>query len=114
VAVSLTAGICEEVLFRGDFIWSFEPWLGWWGAAGLSLPFFAAAHAYQGLNGAIRCAIVGAVLTLVVAIFGSLLPAIALHAVIDIGSGTIAWLALSGMFVEGKGPEAGGSESRGP
>ncbi len=48
VGVSLTAGICEEFLFRGYFIWTFERWLGWWGAAALSIPFFAALHAYQG------------------------------------------------------------------
>ncbi len=37
---------------------------------------------------------VGAFFTLVVAIFVSLWPAIALHALIDLGQGTIAWLAL--------------------
>jgi membrane protease YdiL (CAAX protease family) len=92
--VSLTAGFCEEFLYRGYFIWAFSPWLGWWGAAALSLPFFAVAHVYQGWNGVLRTGMVGALLTLVVAIFGSLWPAIALHALIDLGSGTIAWLAL--------------------
>ena len=29
--VSLTAGFCEEFLYRGYFIWAFAPWLGWWG-----------------------------------------------------------------------------------
>jgi hypothetical protein len=37
---------------------------------------------------------VGAFFTLTVAIFGSLWPAIALHALVDLGSGTIAWLTL--------------------
>ena len=78
--VSLTAGFCEEFLFRGYFIWALAPWLGWWGAAALSLLIFASGHAYQGWNGALRTGIVGAIFTLVVAIFGSLWPAIALHA----------------------------------
>jgi hypothetical protein len=94
--VSLTAGFCEEFLFRGYFIWVFAPWLGWWGAAALSLLFFALGHVavYQGWNGALRTGIVGAFFTLVVAIFDSLWPAIALHALLDLGQGLIAWLAL--------------------
>ncbi|MCI0376926.1 MAG: CPBP family intramembrane metalloprotease [Gemmataceae bacterium] len=42
--VSLTAGFCEEFLFRGYFIWVFAPWLGWWGAAALSVLIFAILH----------------------------------------------------------------------
>ena len=94
VAVSLTAGFCEEFLFRGYLIWAFAPLLGWWGAAALSLSVFAAAHAYQGKAGAIRSGLAGGVLTLLVALSGSLVPAIVLHALIDILSGVIAWLVL--------------------
>jgi uncharacterized protein len=92
--VSLTAGFCEEFLFRGYFIWALTPSLGWWGAAALSLLIFASGHAYQGWNGALRTGVVGAFFTLVVAISGSLWPAIALHALLDLGQGIIAWLAL--------------------
>ena len=92
--VSLTAGFCEEFLYRGYFVWVFAPWLGWWGAAALSLPFFAIGHLYQGWKGVLRTGVVGALLTLVVAIFGSLWPAIALHALNDFGAGVIAWRAL--------------------
>lgn len=94
--VSLTAGFCEEFLFRGYFIWFFTPWLGWWGAAALSLVIFAIGHVgvYQEWSGALRTGIVGALFTLVVAIFDSLWPAIALHALFDLGQGMIAWLAL--------------------
>jgi membrane protease YdiL (CAAX protease family) len=100
IAVSLTAGFCEEFVFRGYLIWAFQPWLGWWGAAGLSLLAFVAAHAYQGVAGLLRVGLVGAVLTLVVAIFGSLWPAIALHALLDIGSGVAAWLVLREEVIE--------------
>lgn len=92
--VALTAGFCEEFLYRGYFIWVFAPWLGWWGAAALSVLFFAAGHAYQGWKGVLQTGIVGTIFTLVVATFGSLWPAIALHAIVDLGSGVIAWLAL--------------------
>jgi uncharacterized protein len=107
--VSLTAGFCEEFLYRGYFIWVLSPWLGWWGAAALSLAFFAVAHVYQGWNGVLRTGLVGTFLTLVVAMLGSLWPAIALHALVDLGAGVIAWLALregsaGGDVVEGERP----------
>lgn len=92
--VSVTAGFCEELLYRGYFIWAFSPWIGWWGAAALSLPFFAVAHLYQGWSGSLRTGAVGAVFTLIVAIFDSLWPAIALHAFVDLSTGMMAWLAL--------------------
>jgi uncharacterized protein len=92
--LSLTAGCCEEFLFRGYFIWALAPWLSWWGAAALSLLIFAAWHAYQGWNGVFRTAVVGAVLTLVLALTGSLWHGIILHTLIDLGSGIMAWLAL--------------------
>lgn len=92
--VALTAGFCEEFLFRGYFIWVFRPWLGWWGAGALSLLIFASAHAYQGWNGALRTGVVGLLFTLVVAITHSLWPAIVLHFLLDLGMGIIAWLAL--------------------
>ena len=93
-AVSLTAGFCEEFLYRGYFIWALAPWLGWWGAAALSLALFAIGHAYQGWNGVLRTGIVGLLFTLVVVISNSLWPAIVLHAVVDLGGGMMAWLAL--------------------
>jgi membrane protease YdiL (CAAX protease family) len=94
VGVSLTAGFCEEFLFRGYVIWALARWLGWWGAAALSLALFASGHAYQGWNGAVRTAVVGAVYTLVLALCGSLWPGIVLHALADVSSGIMAWLAL--------------------
>jgi CAAX protease family protein len=92
--VSLTAGFCEEFLFRGYFIWVLSPWLGWWGAAALSLLIFASGHAYQGRSGVIRTGVAGLIFTLVVGILDSLWPAIVLHFLLDLGMGIIAWLAL--------------------
>jgi len=94
VALSLTAGFCEEFVFRGYLLWVFQPVLGLWGAAAVSGAVFAAAHAYQGAKGILATGIVGAVLTLIVLVSGSLLPAMAVHALIDIGQGVIAWLVV--------------------
>ena len=60
----------------------------------------------QGVNGILSTGIVGTLLTLVVLIFGSLWPAIALHALVDIGSGLVAWLALRQVQGEGVTVEA--------
>jgi membrane protease YdiL (CAAX protease family) len=103
--VSWTAGFCEEFLFRGYFIWVLSPWLGWWGAAALALLIFASGHAYQGRSGIIRTGVAGLIFTLAVGILGSLWPAIALHFLLDLGMGYIAWLALR----EGE-PATGGME----
>ena len=92
--VSLTAGFCEEFLFRGYFIWTLTPWLGWWGAAALSLLIFSAGHLYQGWNGVLRTGIFGVLFTALVAIFDSLWPSIALHVLVDLSGGVMAWLAL--------------------
>jgi membrane protease YdiL (CAAX protease family) len=93
-AVAVTAGFCEELLYRGFLIWVLAPWLGWWGAATVALALFAAGHAYQGWSGVVRTGLVGAVFTGLVALFDSLWPAMVLHALVDLASGVLAWLAL--------------------
>ena len=64
------------------------------GRRALGLLIFAGWHAYQGWNGVLRTGITGAIFTLVVAAFDSLWPAIALHALVDVANGMMAWLAL--------------------
>ena len=92
--VSLMAGFGEELVFRGYLIWVFEPILGLWGAAVISVVIFGLGHAYQGTKGIIETAIIGAIFTLVVLIFGSLLPAMVLHALFDVYIGILTWVAL--------------------
>jgi len=101
MAVSVTAGFCEEFIFRGYLIWVFEPVLGLWGAAALSLVVFATVHSYQGVKGVLAVGGVGAVFTLVVLILGSLWPAIVLHAVLDAVQGLIGWLVVRDAKGEG-------------
>ena len=94
LALSVSAGICEEFVCRGYLIWVLQPVLGLWFAAAASLIVFAAAHAYQGAKGVVAVGVVGAVLTLIVLAFGSLVPAMAVHVLADAGEGFVAWLAL--------------------
>jgi membrane protease YdiL (CAAX protease family) len=94
MALSVSAGFCEEFVFRGYLIWVLQPALGLWFAAAASLIVFAAAHAYQGARGVVEVGLVGGLLTLIVLLFGSLVPAIVVHVLADAGEGLVAWLAL--------------------
>lgn len=92
--VSLTAGFCEELLFRGFLVWVLQPLVGLWVAAVLSALLFGLAHAYQGLAGVIRTGLFGLVFTAIVLLTQSLWPAIVLHAAVDAMGGVLAWLIL--------------------
>lgn len=107
-ALSLSAGVCEELVFRGYLVWAFQPVLGLWGAAVASCIAFALAHAYQGAKGVLGTGVIGTLLMAVVLASGSLLPAIALHALIDVAQGVVAWLVLRG------DPQAGTGEPAAP
>ena len=110
MALSASAGICEEFVFRGYLIWVFQPILGLWGAAAASLVVFAAAHAYQGAKGVLAVGVVGGLLTLVVLTSGSLIPAMVVHAFTDALEGWLSWFALREVQLDG---EAGGTPPAG-
>ncbi len=56
--------------------------------------FDVGGHAYQGPRSTLEIGFVGSLLTLVALIFGSLIPAMVIHALVDLGQGLIAWIAL--------------------
>jgi len=87
VAVSVTAGVCEELLYRGFLVWALRPWLGAWGAAGASYASFVFAHAYQGRSQIRGAAGMGLVLALLALGCGSILPGVVLHALVDVLGG---------------------------
>lgn len=92
--VSISAGICEELLFRAYLI----PWLDQalpiWAAVLLSSALFGLLHAYQGPAGMVRTAAVGLVLALIFLATGSLLVPILLHIVVDAYAGALSWVSL--------------------
>jgi membrane protease YdiL (CAAX protease family) len=94
VLLSLTAGFCEEFLFRGFLLWALAPWLTWWGAVAVSTVVFALGHSYQGWGGMTRVAAVGLVMACIYGATHSLVAPIVLHALIDMGSGLMTWAAL--------------------
>jgi len=87
IGVSITAGICEEIIFRGFLFLYFQDVLGLslYAAVVLSSLIFGLSHYYQGLGNVIRVSIVGALLAVTYAISDSLAVAIALHIALDLG-----------------------------
>jgi uncharacterized protein len=94
VAVSITAGVCEEILFRGMLGWYLTGPLGAWGAQAAVLVLFGAGHIYLGVQGAVRALLAGAVFAGLYLWSGSLVPSILLHALVDISSGWMAYEVL--------------------
>jgi membrane protease YdiL (CAAX protease family) len=92
--LAVTAGICEEVLFRGYLVWLLTPWLGLYGAAGVSMVIFGVAHSYQGPSFALRAFLAGVVMGALALVTGSVLPGIVLHAIVDMAGGYLGHVAL--------------------
>jgi membrane protease YdiL (CAAX protease family) len=86
LGVALTAGITEEVVYRGLLIGAATRLyhLPLAVAVVVSLGLFVAAHAYQDRAGLVGVTVLGIVFTVVYVISGSLLLAIVLHVVQDI------------------------------
>jgi membrane protease YdiL (CAAX protease family) len=88
VAVSVSAGICEEVAFRGYFQRQFEAFTGSkWISLFLQAVLFGISHGYQGVQACVKIAIFGALFGLLALWRGSLRPGIIAHAGSDILSG---------------------------
>jgi len=91
VAVSVTAGICEELLYRGYFFAMTSHWLTLAGAAVVSACVFGLGHGYQGWKGVVKTTIAGLVLGAIYIGTGSLLWPAILHALIDVQGGTVGY-----------------------
>jgi membrane protease YdiL (CAAX protease family) len=87
VAVSITAGVCEETLYRGFIGYYLQHWMPLAVAALVGTIPFAVAHAYQGWRGVLRTGLAGLLLWATYLATGSILPGMVLHAAIDVRSG---------------------------
>jgi len=88
ILLAMTAGICEEFIFRGFVIAAlFQAGLSAWMAIVLSSAMFGVAHLYQGKSGSVGTGILGALFAWVRIAYHSLLPVVIWHAVLDIVAG---------------------------
>jgi membrane protease YdiL (CAAX protease family) len=88
VGVAITAGVCEEILYRGYLPWYLGGLLGHMllGFA-LATIAFGLGHAYQGRGGVIVTGVLGTFLSGVVVLTHSLVPGQLLHTMIDLVNG---------------------------
>jgi membrane protease YdiL (CAAX protease family) len=108
--VAMTAGICEEIVFRGFLMWYIGAWTGPALAVVLSSAIFGFGHIYLGLSQVPRTAVVGLIFALLALASGSLWPAIVIHAAVDWNSGDMGFRAL-GSTAESSGADALGDAS---
>jgi CAAX protease family protein len=88
IALSLSAGFCEEFVFRGYFQRQFAAWTGSrWIALLLQAALFGLLHAYQGFAAGLKIACFGALYGLVALKIRNLRPGMMAHAMTDILSG---------------------------
>ncbi len=94
LSLSITAGICEEILFRGLLPWYFAHIVGAWGGQGLALIFFTGAHLYLGVTASVRAGFAAAIAAGLCLWSGSLLPGMLLHAALDVAAGWMGYEVL--------------------
>jgi membrane protease YdiL (CAAX protease family) len=87
MGLAVTAGICEELLYRGFLIAYAARFLPGWLAVIATALVFGFGHLYQGTSGAIQTGVVGLVMGALYLAIGSVWPLMMAHAIVDIGGG---------------------------
>jgi uncharacterized protein len=89
LALAITAGLCEEFLYRG-FAMAVLVHVGLqaWAVVLLSSVLFGLAHSYQGRGGIVMTLLIGTILGTSRIAYDSLVPAILWHSAVDVVAGT--------------------------
>ena len=95
-ALSITAGVCEEFLYRGYLIWYLSAHFDLWLAVVVSSLAFGLGHMYQGGRGIAKTGVVGLAFAGLYLLTGSLWASMLLHAVVDLNSGYLGKRAIEG------------------
>jgi membrane protease YdiL (CAAX protease family) len=89
-ALCVTAGVCEELLYRGFLLAHAAAYLGAWPGALAAGAAFGLAHAYQGATGVLKTGAVGLLAGALAVLSGSILWPMILHVAIDLQGAAIA------------------------
>src|SRR6266436_6771917 len=89
LALAITAGLCEEFIYRGFAMAALaHVGLQTWAVVLLSSVLFGLAHSYQGRGGVVMTMLIGIILGLGRIAFDSLIPAMFWHSAVDVVAGT--------------------------
>lgn len=94
LALSLTTGFCEELLFRGYLPWFLAAWLDSIPGMFVAVVVFALGQWLQGSKAVRQVAITAAIMAFIVLASGSLIPAMIVHALFEAASGSLVWLVV--------------------
>jgi uncharacterized protein len=87
-ALALTAGVCEEFLYRGFVMGALtRAGLYPWAVVVISSVLFGLAHSYQGRSGVVGTALLGLLFGIARLAFQSLLPVMVWHSAVDVAAG---------------------------
>ena len=90
LALAITAGLCEEFLYRGFAMAAFvHAGLPTWVVVLVSSALFGLAHSYQGRGGMVMTLLIGIILGISRIVYGSVVPAIFWHSAVDVVAGTV-------------------------
>ena len=89
--VAITAGVCEEVLYRGYLLRDLQSLGLGRGAVVVAIVAFGLAHAFQGIRGSVASGVTGAVFMGLYLLTGSLVAPIVLHATGDFANFLMAY-----------------------
>lgn len=106
--LAVTAGVWEEILYRGFLTWYLSGLFGLWLTVLLSSALFGLAHLYQGWKGVLRTGAAGVVLSGLYLLTGSLWAPMLLHALVNIIGGLVAFDLLHRSGAEVAAPPAAG------
>lgn len=89
--LSITAGIVEELVYRGFLFWYLAHAMPVWLALLTSSAIFGFAHSYQGAGGALRCGLVGLAFGALYVLTGSIWLPILAHVLFDVLQGATVY-----------------------
>lgn len=93
-AVSVTAGIVEEIVYRGFVFWYLGQYMPLWAVIAVSSIAFGLGHSYQGPGGALKAGLVGVAFGILYIATGTIWVPIIAHALLDALQGAATYEVL--------------------